>query len=276
MSYFLRPYGMSAFGDAAIDTRTSLPAHTIVSGFSGFALRSSSACQYLLATLFLSPWIVSSAVKPPDALSVHVPKSSGTSFFGGGGGSAGFSGGGGGGTYLLLALHATRTNNAQTTAARMSRLYWFVGQSRCDRWQLGERVLVQRFLEAILRGDGTGGHGPLDGPVHRLHAIGEARLHEARDLLWLRVTDEARERETGEQNLMDRDAADTVGTADELLRDDSGERLGEQAANLRLLIRGERVDVTVDRRRSRVRVHAGEHQDAEAGELERGLHRLGI
>src|SRR4051812_27354982 len=108
MSYFFRPYGTSAFGAAASERRMSLPAHTIVSGLTGFALRSSSACQYLLAADFLSPLIVSSAVKPPVALSVHVPKSSGTSFFGGGGGSAGFSGGGGGGTYLLLALQPSR------------------------------------------------------------------------------------------------------------------------------------------------------------------------
>ena len=61
----------------------------------------------------------------------------------------------------------------------------------------------------------------------------------------------------------------------QLLRDDAGERVGEQAADLRLLLGGERVDEAIDRRGRGVGVHGREDQDAEARELERGLHGLG-
>src|SRR5690606_38752776 len=61
------------------------------------------------------------AVNAPDALSVQLPKSVGTSFFFGGGGSAGFSGGGGGGSYLLV--QAVSTSVTTTTMHRMTGIY---------------------------------------------------------------------------------------------------------------------------------------------------------
>ena len=75
------------------------------------------------------------------------------------------------------------------------------------------------------------------------------REHEEQWLSPLAVRSyETRGREAPEEDLVRGDAAFAVGLGQQLLGDDTGERVGEQAADLRLLIGGERVDVTIDRR----------------------------
>src|SRR5512143_731406 len=125
----------------------------MVSAGIGVAPRSSSACQYLLDALFLSPGMVSSASNPPVAFSVQLPKSTGPSFFFGGGGSAGFSGGAGGGLYASSFLQAT-SSNAQTTTRRMAGLYSRRAVERAPRCgvPLGtphRRDHVDRQLDAL-------------------------------------------------------------------------------------------------------------------------------
>src|SRR6185503_3258184 len=188
---------------------------------------------------------------------------------------------------LRLRAVYSKTGIAQLPLAAHSNFGTALRSRLCWRWNFlvvrrrlangpQEVVRLGRHAQTLVLGHFTAHVQLVERVVQRLHAVLLSRLHRRLDLVHLVVADQGADRGRTDHDFRGHDAAASLRLLEQRLRQHPFEHERELRAHLRLLVRREDVDDTVDRFRGGVGVQRGERQVARLRDRQRCLDRLEV